>query len=724
MARQIRPISFDSFAAMAGHLDRWAANALTNPEQWQAALVDSHAWLDFAPRNQALLLSYEINGPAAGAETWRLVPSSEPGRPCAVRADEHGYPVRMPITTRGVEPDPFVGGTRPTRAVVERWEWRQVFSIDQLARRPGPGTLTPLVIPDELTGPDGTAAFTSAVTRVVTATVRGRLPKGNDPHRMLADAAGRLPRSADRPELIPTLREQVAWLVAERVGHADGIELPVFDPSQIKPRERWQRLVDVLDPARRLTASMGSVVGVDLVRSSIPRMQVVDDRTVPANRRHRLPAATLDGLPIGQWVTVGPYTANEWLARGELASGKGAFLRLNKTAYVVAVENGDQTGWRLEDVAARTGNGRLATGTSRSLDDARRDVVHALAGRYPAITTDTPLIATSLATTNRGGTMQLDHDIATLADSDTYSRDQIIERLGDRLTNDDRTSFISADPQQLAQMLGAAGITAATTVAVLHADGCAVDDIASLLPTLGVPMPSAIKVLNQRWDVPMVEAARMMSATGPEMREAGCNAAEILAYRPESVLERLPRDPHLWELAAGTMATTGHPPATVVSHLIQYAPTPECFAAGITTAIDDPATGLAIASQLRAQPDRLAATAERYGLAPSDTASVLRDVGAPATQIVATLGELCDYDDTAVQAAWRGETLDSPEVGVAEEVRSKRVTTIGGNEIGTAEELLACLALPGRTAASPPELFDLFSRPDQQVGLALEAAKR
>ena len=725
MARQIRPISFDSFAAMAGHLDRWAATVLTSPDQWQTALIDSHAWLDFAPRNQALLMSYQINGPAAGAETWRLVPSNEPGRPCAVRADEHGYPVRVPITTSGVEPDPFVGGTRPTRAVVERWEWRHVFSIDQLARRPGPGTLTPLVIPDELTGPDGIAAFTSAVTRVVTATVRGRLPKGNDPHRMLADAAGRLPRSADRPELIPTLREQVAWLVAERVGHADGIDLPSFDPSQIKPRERWQRLVDVLDPARRLTAAMGSVVGVDLVRSSIPRMQAIDDRVVPANRRHRLPAATLDGLPIGQWVAVGPYTANEWLARGELASGKGAFLRLNKTAYVVAVENGDQTGWRLEDVASRTGNGRLATGTSRSLDDARRDVVHALAGRYPAITTDTPLIAAPVVTTNRGGTMQLDHDIATLADSDTYSRDQIIEHLGDRLTDDDRTSFTTADPQQLARMLGAAGVTAATTVAVLHADGCAVEDIASLMPTLGVPMASAIKVLNQRWDVPLVEAARMMSATGAEMREAGCNAAEILAYRPESVLERLPRDPHLWELAAGTMATTGHAPSTVVSHLIQYAPTPECFAAGITAAIDDPSAGLSMASRLRAQPDRLAATAERYGLAPCDAASILREEGAPTAQIVATLGALCDYDDVAVQAAWRGDALEPRSVGVESAGRPGRVTTIGGNDIGTAAELLAVLPLPKHiTAAEPPELFDLFSTPNQQVGLALEGTKR
>ena len=48
MARQLRPISFDSFASMAGHLDRWAAQTLTSPEAWQAALVESHTWLDFA----------------------------------------------------------------------------------------------------------------------------------------------------------------------------------------------------------------------------------------------------------------------------------------------------------------------------------------------------------------------------------------------------------------------------------------------------------------------------------------------------------------------------------------------------------------------------------------------------------------------------------------------------------------------------------------------------
>ena len=74
MAVQLRPIVFGSYAEMAGHLDRWAARTLTTPEAWEAALVGSHAWLEFAPRNQVLLLSYGIDGPAAGAETWRFVP--------------------------------------------------------------------------------------------------------------------------------------------------------------------------------------------------------------------------------------------------------------------------------------------------------------------------------------------------------------------------------------------------------------------------------------------------------------------------------------------------------------------------------------------------------------------------------------------------------------------------------------------------------------------------
>ena len=727
MARLLRPISFDSFASMAGHLNRWAAQTLTSPEAWQAALVESHTWLDFAPRNQVLMISYATDGPACGAETWRLIPSSEAGRGCAVRAGEHGYPIRVPITTNGHEPDPFVGGTRPTRSHVERWEWRQVFSIDQLARKPAADTLTPLVIPESLTGPDGAAEFTTMVNKVVTATVRGKLQRSSDPERMLADAAARLRRSADRPELIPTLREQVAWLVAERVGHAANAQPTPFDPTLSKPRERWERLLDVLDPARKLTAALGAAVGVDLVRSSIPRMQIVDDRVVPAGRRHRLPAATFDALPVGRWVSVGPYTQAEWLARGELASGNGAFLRLNKTAYVVAVENGDNVHWRLEDVASRTGHGRLANGVSRDLDTARRDVTAGLEGRYPALSQSVaePLPSLDRATPTTptyGGLVKLDYAVADLADHDDYSRDRLDELIGQRLTDADRADLPDADYQRLVQLLGAAGMTAATTVAVLYADGCPAETIAPILPTLGVPMASAIRTLHERWDIPRVDAAGMTAATGVEMRDAGCSATEILTLRPESILNQLPRDPHLWELAAGTMATNGHPPTVVVAQMVNHAPSPECFAGGLAAAIDDPDVAIGLASRLRAQPDQIAAASQRYGLTPAETAEILRDERAPMTQAVAVLGQLCGYDDDAVTAAWRGIEPDTPDVAPAVSVAPlSRITSIGGADIGTAEELLAVLP-PARLSATAP-LFELLDTPFDLSDLTMEMTK-
>ena len=117
MARQSQRISFETFADMAAHLDRWAASSLTSPAAWEDVLVGTQSWLDYSARNQVLLASYGADGPVAGPETWRLVPSTHEDRGCAVRAGEHGYPVRVPVTTGGTEPDPYVGGSRPTRAL-------------------------------------------------------------------------------------------------------------------------------------------------------------------------------------------------------------------------------------------------------------------------------------------------------------------------------------------------------------------------------------------------------------------------------------------------------------------------------------------------------------------------------------------------------------------------------------------------------------------------------
>jgi hypothetical protein len=185
------------------------------------------------------------------------------------------------------------------------WEWRPVFCETQLARRPAPGVLAPVELPDSLTGPRVEGRWL-AITRTTAAkTVRGRLPRLDDPHEVLAHAAARLPRSGQRPALEETLSGQVAWLVAERVGHSTG-PLPPFDPGSLPPRERWNLLLDVLEPTRKLTHELGRAAGVDLLAPLVPKMQIDDDRVVPPGRRNRLPGASLARLPLNEWHVVGP----------------------------------------------------------------------------------------------------------------------------------------------------------------------------------------------------------------------------------------------------------------------------------------------------------------------------------------------------------------------------------------------------------------------------------
>ena len=98
-----QPISFDEDdpRAMFKHLDAWARRLLVTPEAWSSVLERCDQWLDYSPRNQVLLASYGVVGPVAGAQTWAQVPSTEDGRPCAIRKGEHGLPVRVPVVDRG-----------------------------------------------------------------------------------------------------------------------------------------------------------------------------------------------------------------------------------------------------------------------------------------------------------------------------------------------------------------------------------------------------------------------------------------------------------------------------------------------------------------------------------------------------------------------------------------------------------------------------------------------
>jgi len=794
MVLNAQRIEFSSFQEMAGHLDRWAAGSLGAPDAWADALISSAHWLDYSARNQVLLVSYGADGPVAGSETWRLVPSSIEGRPCAVRAGEHGYPVRVPITTRGTEPDPYLGGHRPTRASVERWEWRPVFSVGQLARRPSPDALVPVELPAMLTGTDAPEQYLAAVRKVATATVRGRLPRSKDPDAILADAAGRLPRSAKRPELDPVLRQQVAWLVADRVNLAPGA-IPSFDPGPLPARERWERLQDVLEPARKLTAALGVVTGVDLCASPLPRMEIVDDRVVPAGRSHRLPAASFDRLPVGVWVEVGPYSPDEWASRGEIGAGRGAYLRLNQSAYLVAVETGGEAAWRLEDVGTRTGHRQLTRGAASTLPDAQLDALATVRSRYPVLApaADRPMaarlggdagwhpmpgdgnssaqmrrlddhttlyaipspggrwmpaIATPDGTMRRLATVatqdaahqaaeraghrasraaaarspvQVDAAVADLAAADDYSRRDLQAVIGNRLLSVDREQIADADPATLVELLGQAGATPASTVAVLHAEKLDATEVAPLLPTIGVPIADGIRVLNKRWGLDRIDAADLLDATATEMRQAGCTPVEIMASRPRDVLRNLGDDPHLWELAAGTMATAGHSSAQVAAHLVAHAPTADSFAAGLTTLTSDPTEGLGLAAHYLASAQNLAAASERYGLSPAETATVLADTGTPADLLVETLWHRCDHDINAatqlavdtghVEASVVARTADGVGV-VSSAVRG--ITPGAGNQtrvadLNDADALLAALPdpVPSTSAFDPARLEEL-----------------
>src|SRR5690606_7653701 len=120
--------------------------------------------------------------------------------------------------------------------------------------------------------------------------------------------------------------------------------------------------------------------------------------------------------------------------------------------------------------------------------------------------------------------------------------------------------------------------------------------------------------------------------------------AEIIRARPAQVIEHLPADPHLWDLAGGTLGVSGHHANDIAGFLATYAPNPTCFAAGITAAIDDPTLGVCSAVRRGMPPNAVALATEGYGLSPHETAVVLADAGAPPSVAVPVLLHRCDGD--------------------------------------------------------------------------------
>src|SRR6185436_4650636 len=167
------PIRFDDAdpRPMLCHLDAWARRTLTSPEAWGSTLERCGQWSDYSARNQALLASYGVAGPVAGAATWARVPSTEPGRGCAVRAGEHGLLVRVPVVDDGRVISERSRSGAASESVAQSHRWEPVFALEQLARRPAAGVLAAPVVP-RLSDVEWEGAV-----RVATGRVLGRTPR-------------------------------------------------------------------------------------------------------------------------------------------------------------------------------------------------------------------------------------------------------------------------------------------------------------------------------------------------------------------------------------------------------------------------------------------------------------------------------------------------------------------------------------------------------------------
>jgi hypothetical protein len=178
---------------------------------------------------------------------------------------------------------------------------------------------------------------------------------------------------------------------------------------------------------------------------------------------------------------------------------------------------------------------------------------------------------------------------------------------------------------------------------VLHTEGVDVATAPTQPPSLGVPVVDAIAVMTERWGMGRVEAGMMLGATLEELRAAGCAAVEVLAAQPREALRSLDARESTWEVAAATLLEAGYIPADAVAHLVAHAPTPDACAAGVAAIIDDAAEAFTCAGR-RAQPEDLAAIAQRYGLDATETGQVLVAAGFDATTTAEVIEVRCDHD--------------------------------------------------------------------------------
>ena len=75
-------------------------------------------------------------------------------------------------------------------------------------------------------------------------------------------------------------------------------------------------------------------------------------------------------------------------------------------------------------------------------------------------------------------------------------------------------------------------LTPPTTIAVLAHEHVDADQMAALIPTIGLPIADGVRALNELWNVDRVAAGQMLGATVVELREAGCTPCRDARLSP------------------------------------------------------------------------------------------------------------------------------------------------------------------------------------------------
>jgi hypothetical protein len=241
---------------------------------------------------------------------------------------------------------------------------------------------------------------------------------------------------------------------------------------------------------------------------------------------------------------------------------------------------------------------------------------------------------------------QINRLVADLADQPRlWDRDALVHTIGHRLTDADRRQLAeTTEPAVLLEAMAATGVLApATMLRVLRAEGVTTDTATALIPAIGMTVPDAIRTLHDQWGADRLDSAVQLNATVEELRQAGCSPTELLAAAPRETLRTLDGRESTWMRVGPAVLEAGYTPSEAVAHVAAHAPTPETFAAAVTTIVDDAVTALAYAA-CHARSEDLAALTERHGLTPHDAAAAFAAAGVPRDRAIEAVHLRCDHD--------------------------------------------------------------------------------